>query len=125
MLIIRNRIKCLVCGDKIESKSVHDFKECSCGAVAVDGGHAYLKRTGTTYEDLSVSNCDPHWKVRENLLWGTLGKDGKGPEKQVLLKDMSTDHIKNCIDGCFVDGNPVYKDAFKEELEYRGRVSNR
>ena len=38
-----NKIKCKKCGDIIESKSVHDFKWCSCGAVAVDGGHEYLR----------------------------------------------------------------------------------
>lgn len=42
--IIQNKIKCKHCGDIIESKHVHDFKICSCGTVAVDGGHYYLKR---------------------------------------------------------------------------------
>ena len=55
-----NKIKCKKCGDIIESTSVHDFKWCSCGAVAVDGGHEYLRRCfdGNSpeecYEDLSV-----------------------------------------------------------------------
>ena len=44
--IIVNKIKCKKCGDVIESKSVHDFKYCRCGAVAVDGGHDYLRRCG-------------------------------------------------------------------------------
>lgn len=53
--IIRNRIKCKHCGDIIESTSVHDFKFCSCGKVAVDGGKCYLKRTGNPndWEELS------------------------------------------------------------------------
>ena len=42
-----NKIKCKKCGDIIESTSVHDFKWCSCGTVAVDGGHEYLRRLGT------------------------------------------------------------------------------
>ena len=46
MKIIVNKIKCKKCGDVIESKSVHDFKYCRCGAVAVDGGHDYLRRCG-------------------------------------------------------------------------------
>lgn len=45
-MIIRNMIKCKKCGDIIESTSVHDFKYCSCGAVAVDGGKNYLRRCG-------------------------------------------------------------------------------
>ena len=44
--IIINRIKCKFCGDILESKSRHDFKFCSCGKVAIDGGHFYLKRSG-------------------------------------------------------------------------------
>ena len=44
--IIRNAIRCKKCGDVIESKTVHDFKFCSCGACAVDGGYDYLRRCG-------------------------------------------------------------------------------
>ena len=32
-----NKIRCRKCGDIIESKSVHDFRSCKCGSVAVDG----------------------------------------------------------------------------------------
>lgn len=57
MKIISNKIKCNHCGDIIESKTVHDFKWCKCGKVAVDGGKDYLKRcfetTPDDYTDLS------------------------------------------------------------------------
>ena len=54
--IISNTIKCKKCGDIIESKSTNDYKKCSCGAVAVDGGIDYLKRIGNEedYEELSI-----------------------------------------------------------------------
>ena len=52
-----NKIRCKRCGDIIESKTVHDFKFCMCGAVAVDGGKEYLRRcfinTEDDYEELS------------------------------------------------------------------------
>ncbi len=53
--IMVNKIKCKTCGDIIESKYRHDFKKCSCGRVAVDGGLNYLKRYGDLdgYEELS------------------------------------------------------------------------
>ena len=53
--IISDKIKCKKCGDIIESKSINDYKKCSCGAVAVDGGKDYLKRMGDeeNYEELS------------------------------------------------------------------------
>ena len=43
--IIVNKIRCNKCGDVIESVHRHDFKFCKCGAVAVDGGKDYLKRS--------------------------------------------------------------------------------
>ena len=48
-----NKIKCKFCGDIIESTHVHDFKFCSCGKCAVDGGHYYLRRSfdGKTTEE--------------------------------------------------------------------------
>lgn len=59
-MIIRNKIRCKKCGDIIESVSVHDFKFCSCGACAVDGGHDYLRRCGNLedWEDLSEVKPD-------------------------------------------------------------------
>ena len=42
--IIKNAIQCKLCGEVIESKHVHDFVQCKCGACAVDGGHDYLRR---------------------------------------------------------------------------------
>ena len=58
-MIIHNKIKCKKCGDIIESMNRHDFKWCSCGQCAVDGGHDYLKRSYAggspeeSYEELS------------------------------------------------------------------------
>jgi Zn finger protein HypA/HybF involved in hydrogenase expression len=57
MKIIENKIKCKKCGDIIESKTIHDFKRCKCGAVAVDGGHSYLRREADSkenFEELSI-----------------------------------------------------------------------
>ena len=35
---IRHAIQCKRCLETIESKDIHDFKYCSCGAVGIDGG---------------------------------------------------------------------------------------
>jgi hypothetical protein len=53
--ITRNAARCKLCGDTIESKSVHDFVTCTCGNLHVDGGHEYLKRgwKEDSWEDLS------------------------------------------------------------------------
>mgnify|MGYP004555835943 FL=1 len=54
-VITSNKIKCKKCEDIIESKNTNDYKRCSCGAVAIDGGKDYLKRIGNEkdYEELS------------------------------------------------------------------------
>lgn len=44
------KIKCLKCGDVIESMHRHDFKRCSCGNIFVDGGEDYF-RFGGNIED--------------------------------------------------------------------------
>ena len=54
--IISNKIKCKKCGDIIESKSTNDYKRCSCGDVAVDGGKDYLKRIGKEEDYIELSN---------------------------------------------------------------------
>lgn len=55
-VIRRNAIRCRHCGDVVESHGQHDFHSCWCGKVAVDGGQAYLGRTGFSddAEELSV-----------------------------------------------------------------------
>ena len=61
--IIRNAIRCKKCGDIIESQTVHDFKFCSCGACAVDGGHDYLRRCGNLEDWEELSKAE---KVEDN-----------------------------------------------------------
>lgn len=62
--IIHNMIRCNLCGDEIESTSVHDYVQCSCGACAVDGGHDYLRRIGDhdSWTDISVVTPDDNRK---------------------------------------------------------------
>ncbi len=56
MRILRNAIRCRLCGSIIESKSIHDFQTCKCGSVSVDGGLAYIRRCGNIedFDDLSI-----------------------------------------------------------------------
>jgi hypothetical protein len=50
--IVYNRAQCRVCQDMIESKHRHDFVNCQCGAISVDGGKDYLKRSFKRSTDL-------------------------------------------------------------------------
>jgi tRNA(Ile2) C34 agmatinyltransferase TiaS len=44
--ITKNAARCKKCGVTVESKHVHDFRYCPCGAIFVDGGRDYLRRGG-------------------------------------------------------------------------------
>lgn len=74
MAIIRNAIRCRHCGDVIESRSVHDFKYCSCGACAVDGGLEYLRRCAKNslkedFEDISEVTPDEEALTDDELIY--------------------------------------------------------
>lgn len=49
--LISNKAKCLKCGEIIESKTVHNFVQCKCGNLFVDGGLEYTRR-GVMESDL-------------------------------------------------------------------------
>lgn len=36
-------VKCPECGDLIYSRARYDFRYCSCGEIAIDGGFDYVK----------------------------------------------------------------------------------
>lgn len=49
--ILCNGSVCHKCGEFIRSNNKHDYKECSCGNIAVDGGSWYVRRAGRGVED--------------------------------------------------------------------------
>jgi hypothetical protein len=61
-MIIQNAATCLSCGDFIFSKHRHDFVECTCGAIAVDGGQEYLRRVGDF-----TNAVDHSWEISDEL----------------------------------------------------------
>lgn len=61
--IIRNAAKCLRCGDEIESHSRHDWVQCSCGNIFVDGGLDYARRG---VEDPSKYRDLTEWEYRDD-----------------------------------------------------------
>lgn len=55
-VIVSNQARCKLCGDTPWSGHQHDFVSCKCGAIAVDGGQAYLRRVGdpANIEEMSI-----------------------------------------------------------------------
>jgi hypothetical protein len=64
-MIIQNAVSCNCCGDFIVSKHRHDFVTCTCGAVSVDGGQAYLRRVG----GVSRNDDGTTWQGYTDLSW--------------------------------------------------------
>jgi hypothetical protein len=64
-MIVQNAATCLSCGDYIFSRHRHDFVQCTCGSIAVDGGQEYLRRVGDpeAYADMSWSIDDAIYKA--------------------------------------------------------------
>lgn len=111
-------------GTILESRHTHDYRThvdtVTGEEYMIDGGLSY-QRTNVNKvpaKDLSIYMEDGHEKVREVIAWGTYGKEGKGPFRLVLLKDMETDHIQACLDNV-PTMHPYYKESFTNELEYR------
>lgn len=42
----RNAAKCLRCNDILISHHRHDYVQCSCGAIFIDGGNDYMRYGG-------------------------------------------------------------------------------
>ena len=96
MKIIKNAIRCKVCGDEIESTYRHDYVTCRCGACAVDGGHNYLRRSFKTpdcFEDISIvapaweEKVCPHCNVKLEEKSVTRCEDGGGYEVLALCNE--------------------------------------
>lgn len=68
-----NAIKCLKCGDVIYSRANHDFRFCTCGNCAVDGGFDYTriigdpKRLECTEINVDIPGCKTDAEVKRKL----------------------------------------------------------
>lgn len=65
---MRNRAKCKLCKDIIESFHQHDYVTCKCGEIAIDGGNYNLRAVARDFKNF-------------------LRVDDKGNEIVVQLKD--------------------------------------
>ena len=52
-MILSNQARCPTCQDEPFSRHRHDYQSCKCGAMSVDGGMSYIRRSGDS-EDMSI-----------------------------------------------------------------------
>lgn len=124
--IILNRAKCKKCDDVITSYHVHDFVKCKCGAIAVDGGTEYLKRTGISSDmlELSIDTSFPYEIIRENYHRGGRGINGDQPLTWVPLSKMNDEWLSACI--VYNEerglGDSFANEMYSKEIEYRKNI---
>ena len=65
--IIHNKIRCKICGEILESVTIHDFVPCKCfiesngsRGCACDGGLDYLRRLGNPKDVEELSETRPY-----------------------------------------------------------------
>lgn len=66
-MIKNNKAKCTKCGSIIESRSVHDFVQCKCKAIFIDGGREYRHFGFTNLTDILL--WDEEKKSFEPVKW--------------------------------------------------------
>jgi hypothetical protein len=69
MFYKKNRAKCLNCDDVIESNSVSEWSECTCGCLKIRGGSAFLERICEPgkFKELSVIEFPEDLEFREDV----------------------------------------------------------
>ena len=73
-------------------------------------------------ESLAVWSDDEHSSIRDNLTWGTYGKDGSQPLHYVALKDMDTGHVEAVMEILSKSSSTIDAARFKlmqAELDHR------
>lgn len=62
--ITQQGVRCKKCGDEIYSNYRHDYMECKCGSVSIDGGLDYMKCSGNL-ED--IDQCERLAYIKRNI----------------------------------------------------------
>lgn len=109
-------------GTLLVSRSRHDYvthTDANGKQYMLDGGLDYVRSSAHGDEDYITIHVDDDWElVRTHMLWGTFGKNGDEPYRQVMLKEMTSDHIRAVLENC-PNIYPQYREAFEKELKFR------
>lgn len=110
-------------GTVLTSKNQHDFRshrDTITGELYfTDGGSSYLRRSvnEVSYEDISIYSDDDFEIIRENITWGSRGKNGDEELYYKPISNMSTNHIKAILSQYRLAD--YMKETFEKELEFR------
>jgi len=109
-------------GTVLTSRYRHDY------VTHIDkNGEEYMVDGGLDYERCNINKIpaidnyvytdDPHELIRNKVAWGTYGKGGAENLHYVLLREMSTGHIKAVLE--ILNVLPRLRVALNNELTYR------
>lgn len=121
-ILLLNKAMCDNCHEVIKSKHRHDFVSCSCGNLSVDGGMDYCKRNFGEhgYTELSMyANEDDIETIRKYFTWGSYGIEGNEPRKDILLKDLTDEHLQDIISTQKHIKGTIVEKFFNLEVEHR------
>lgn len=111
-------------GTILQSNHRWDYKEHTDKngfTYMIDGGIDFSIRLSSDVKAtrIVITSDHNHTLIREWFSWGSYGRNGDEPLHWIKLKDMTTEHVKNVIDGgCSLR----YDFVFKNELEWRNQV---
>ena len=122
-VMVMQRVRCPD-GTMLFSRHVHDYQthedKVTGEHYMIDGGPEYSRQSvnKVPFTRMDIYDDSPHSDVREIVQWGTYGKNADQPHKVVVLKDMSTDHVKAVLKNC-PGAYPYIRNAMEAELVYR------
>ena len=109
-------------GTILESLHRHDYvthTDANGKEYMLDGGCDYVRCSLNGDEEmLTVTSDDSHEVIREVVKWGTYGKNGDETLVHVKIADMSTQHLKACLDTQKIMRPALYK-VMQNEVKYR------
>jgi hypothetical protein len=91
---MRNRAKCKLCLDIIESKDVHEYVSCSCKQISIDGGDEYLRCSARDWNNF-IRITDDGSEIPVKFEDSNNQKDSKQTKENVENQRMSRSELMN------------------------------
>ena len=115
-------------GTVLESRHRHDYKshkDKNNEIYVCDGGLSYLKRSVNVihWEELSLYSDDPFEILRENITWGTYGKNGDEELHYKPISNMSSNHINSILSKIKIA--EYMKELFEKEISHRNECETK
>ena len=127
MSILSNRMR-TPDGTILESKNRHGYVthlDANGKEYVLDGGLDYVRSSANGDEDfLTVYPDYPHEMIRLLVKWGTFGKNGDEPYKEIKIADLDPYHLRAILDTQQKTMRPALYKVMQDEVEYRNALKN-